>query len=306
MTVDFGKLNLKKIQHVIDDLDNCLFLYPEHYAERFSIETGRAAKRMAEHKINKGSDNEDFVALACTHEDDLTQKAMDSYSTHGFTTRAFMHDYKLNELNLYRLHHYFISRDVIRPTFNRLANPRLIQGVTLLGDAGLDCHLFTNGTTNYAMNATEQLGLYNRYKTLGGIDSTDSQFLMPKHVRGAWHDFFAVAKIASTTGFMLQQQNFEDEDNQIKRHMKPQDWDFSHCVFFDDTPQNLAVAKHFKIQTVLVETDRVTYDPATMRYVDAVAENIAEFKCHMAQSIMQQQSSARPQSSFRPRRLTAI
>jgi len=304
MTVDFGKLDLEKIDIVIDDLDNCLFPYPKNYAERFSMETARAAKLMAKCQIHKGSEDERLVALLCANEDDLIEDAKQSYADHGFTTRVFANEYGLNEVELYQGHHYLICRDVVKPTFNRFAKPRLQQGVQLLFDAGLRQFVFTNGTQFYAEDVTQQLGLKNYYNMHFGIDSYNDYdaprsgkiILLPKHVRQAWQDFIQHANIRTYVSeeelksgvkpFLIGQEREKGKNYKL--------WNYSHCVFFDDSPENLKIAKQFGMQTVLVQTDRVQYDPQKMSYIDAVTDNIGEFKCHMASEILRQNKVAEP------------
>jgi FMN phosphatase YigB (HAD superfamily) len=286
--MNFGALNPAILEYVIDDVDGNLVPVCDDLNERFSIETGRCAKKIAGNAINRGFTNDGLLRLIASHEDDLTDFAKASYAQHRLTTREFMRRFGIDELDLYRAHHYTVCRYVIVPTFNRFANPRLQQASQLLRQAGLKQVAFTNGTEYYAKDILRVIGSSLHYSHVVGIDSTGDRFLMPKQIRGAWRDFFRLAQIPSITGWKVWEQNFEDEAQTITRSMKPQDWDFSHCILFDDSPEVLEIAKLFGIQTVLVESDRVSYDPIKMPYIDAVTDNPAEFKCRLASHIVKQ------------------
>lgn len=321
--VDFGRLNLNKISIIIDDLDNCLFSYPEGYAERFSIETARASRIIAENLIRGGREDERLINLLFTDEDVLIEKAMKSYEDHGFTTRVFLLEYGLNEVDLYKAHHYLISRDVVSATFNRLSNQRLNQGIQLLRDAGLRQFVFTNGTEDYAREVTGQLGIAHLYNRHVGIDSVNDldppkkgkMLLLPKHVRQAWYDFIQHANIRTYVSQEEAEGGPDKKEENIvhpfligqerEKGKKYKMWNYSHCMFFDDSPANLQVAKTLGMQTVLVRTDRVEYDDQKMSYIDASTDNVAEFKCYLAEAILKQNKQFAP--NFRsPRRLVGI
>jgi hypothetical protein len=101
--------------------------------------------------------------------------------------------------------------------------------------------------------------------------------LTPKIKAKAFLNFFEMTKIPSVTGYLY------DPNGPIREH---KDWDYSHVIFFDDTPANLKTAKKwFNMQTVLVATDRVHITDDDLTYIDAVTDDIAGFKNNIVMAL---------------------
>lgn len=298
--VDFGKLNFKKMEHVIYDLDNCLFPYPEGYAEEFSVQTAKSAIKLARKKILTGGDDNKLLELLEMDFNDLVAMAKKSYADYGCTTKIFEKKYNLHAVKLYQDHHRTIIHDIITPTFQKFARHGLRQGMVMLHNLGVKQHLYTNATEEYAIATTTKLGVKNCLDTHVGIDSYDDIghpsgdpdkkgkiALFPKYMRWAWHDAIELMQIPT---FVSE----TDKNNGLKPFIIGQNkdpgatykyWDYSNTVFIDDSPENLKIAKELGMQTVLLKTDRVDYDSETMPYIDTVTDNVDVFLCLMAHEV---------------------
>jgi FMN phosphatase YigB (HAD superfamily) len=303
--VDFGRLDFKKVAHIIYDLDNCLFPYPEGYAEEFSVQTAKSAIKLAHEKILTGGDDAKLLSLLEMDFDDVVEIAKQSYADHRCTTAIFERDYRLHGIRLYQDHHTGIVNEIVTPTFQRLARHGLRQAMVMLHNIGIQQHLFTNGTQDYAKAVTDKLGTLDCFKTIVGIDSYDDIghpsgapektgkiILFQKYIRAAWHDALEFMKIPTyVTALERQGGAKKKEEDKIYPFVIGQEkqsgrnykyWNYSNTIFIDDSPENLKVAKELGMQTVLLKTTRVDYDPKIMPYVDAVTDNIDVFICLIA------------------------
>jgi phosphoglycolate phosphatase-like HAD superfamily hydrolase len=195
--------------------------------------------------------------------------------------------------------------EIVTPTFQKLARHGLRQAMVMLHNMGIQQHLFTNATEDYAKKVTDKLGIIDCLKTIVGIDSYDDIghpsgasekrgkiILFQKYIRAAWHDALQLMQIPTyVTALERQGGAKKKEEDKIYPFVIGQEkqsgkkykyWDYSNTIFIDDSPENLKVAKELGMQTVLLKTPRVDYDPKTMPYVDAVTDNIDVFMCLIA------------------------
>jgi|GEM_PF-3168153 len=304
MTMDTQGLDLSKVEHVIDDLDNTLCPYPDGFADSFSVETALSAQEMARDLFGTGVDDKQLLRLIETSPSELAEEAKRSYADSGFTTTYFNREFGLNEVALYQHHHRSIVEKRIKTEFQRYASHGLRQSLIVLNNTGVQQHVFTNGTEEYAKAKLDALGIKDCYNSVVGIDSFNDfdppkvgkVILLQKAVPQAWHDFLTVSQIPSHVT-KLTQAEVDDKQEQTygyvlgktERPKTLKDWDYSHCVFFDDSIENLKTAKRFGMQTVLVKTDRVTPTTKDMQDIDAVTDHdgLAVFKCMIAHEIGQ-------------------
>lgn len=310
-SMGLSNLNPLKVRHIIYDLDNCLFDYPEGYAEGFSVETAKSAITIAQEKFAKGQGNGNIETLANMDVEDAIQIALKSYEEFGDTTIKFMRDFGLNPIELYNHHHKIIADGIVEKTFDTLVNLALQKGMEAINRLGIDQYIFSNGDKYYVRKVAEKLGVAQYCKFMIGIDSANDLdypkqgkvLLTQKYIPSAWNDFLGVTGIPSRGGYVVGR---DDRLNPSKN-----DRDYSHCLFIDDTAisgiksfkkikGNFDAPKALRMQTVFRKTDRAKIDGLALSDIDAIIDDVGAFVNKFSASILGARLEQRENPQPRP------